>query len=1124
MIRSGFLSKLLFLLLLIGLSETKLAKAEHIVGGDIYWECVTTGPDAGKFIFYLTLYRDCSVQNTIISSTGHVLQMPNHPTITGDIPLTLISQTDITQPGCGISCASANPGDVSTEQFLFATAPVTVSGTPPAEGFLIRYHRCCRNGVDNLVDAGTQEIYYTATMYPFNGQDVFPCFDSSPQFAESPTSLLCSGYELRYNSNAIDSDLDSLSYELVEALGNFGAPVPYTAGYSPTTPLPGPTLDPSYDQVTLDPVTGQLEYDGPGGVQGRWTVVAAVYGWRCGQLISKTIREMSVTIIPCLEPNTVPQVAAPTWVSPGTASGYEVTVLAGDLVNFSLTGIDNDITGGNPQVIEFTASGSQFGTNYTNAAAGCLNPPCATLSAVSPPATGVGSISTTFNWQTSCDHVAVSDACANLSNTYNFIFTYRDDFCPARATNMVNVTVTVLGEPIVESPDPHCVSVAANGDVTLYWAPSADPAVPPSFVEYVIYHSTSPNGPFGQAQEVATVGNINTNTYTHTAANPVSAPSTTGPNYYLIRTRSGCNDAVLDAPIDTISSIFLTLNNTGTTANLSWNAVTSPALSTSGQYEVWREYPAGNWMVIGSTSSLSYVDPIIWCNEQVNYRIELPDNLPCVSVSNVVGDILNNPAQPDPQPIDSVTVVGGLARISWLPNTQVNVVEYTIEQNNLVSGIWTPLFTALGYNNTDWTNPNSIASTESEYYRVKATNNCQITGSPVDYHRTIFAGAIADGCAKIGTIDWNEYLNWPEGVREYEIYVSKDAGPTELIGTAADTIFTFDHTGLEDEATYCYTVVAVRNTANRITSTSNDTCVYVYVPKRPEYDYNYNTTVQPGNTGIEEFFFCDSTAGYIGFDIQRGVNLSSMSTIWFTGFDQSTRFYQFTDPGAQPGFKSYYYQIIGVDSCDLPADTLNISRTIFLQAEANSDRTNSLEWNAYEGWIGDVAAYNIYRSIDGPFEYLTTVPSGQLTFLDSIQEIIIGEGNFCYYIEAVQGIGAPVGPVVAPPEPILFQELSRSNEDCARQHPNVFMPNAFMPEGVNNLFKPITVYVEANTYLFQIYNRWGQKLFETNNPNDGWNGTHGGKADPQGAYVYFVQFVSSNGETYSKSGSVTLIR
>jgi gliding motility-associated-like protein len=81
-----------------------------------------------------------------------------------------------------------------------------------------------------------------------------------------------------------------------------------------------------------------------------------------------------------------------------------------------------------------------------------------------------------------------------------------------------------------------------------------------------------------------------------------------------------------------------------------------------------------------------------------------------------------------------------------------------------------------------------------------------------------------------------------------------------------------------------------------------------------------------------------------------------------------------------------------------------------------------------------------------------------------------------------------------------------------------------MPEGVNNVFKPITIYVEADSYIFQVYNRWGQRVFETNDPNQGWDGTGGGKEHPQGAYVYFLSFVSSDGQTFTKNGSITLIR
>ncbi|MFT4980632.1 MAG: gliding motility-associated-like protein [Bacteroidia bacterium] len=1113
------LLKLTFCLAILLCTNSQKASASHITSGDLYWECVTTGPDAGKYIMYMTAYRDCSIPGQTI--TAPQLTVQNCPTL-GSLGLNFVSTTDVTPASCGFSCLDGIE-DISVEQFLFASDPFDLPGPPPAQGYVFYYEACCRNDVQNIVNSSSDNFRFSVTMYPYNSQNTSPCFDSSPSFAENPSSLRCSGYELRYNSNAIDPDKDSLSYSFVPGLGTGGTLLTYQPGYSATQPLPGPAVNPAYDQITLDPVTGQFEYQSSTAEQGSYAMTVAVDAWRCGQRISRTIREMTVSFIACIETNNIPQVAPPVWASPAATAGFEVTVAAGDLVNFSLEALDPDFNGAVAQSIQFTAAGAQFDATVSGIG-GCVAP-CATLSSVVPPASATNSISTVFNWQTDCDHVSIQDACANLSNTYNFLFKFEDDFCPASGSNIINVAITVVGEVVVESPEPHCASTAANGDITLTWVPVTDSSVPPSFVEYVIFHGLSPNGPF---QEIGTVTAIASGTYVHNGANATAPPSIAGPNYYYIRTRSGCNDAVLDAPIDSIASIFLTVTDNTTTADLAWNALATPALSSSNaEYEVWRLEPAGVWTQVGSTSNLFYSDPVIWCaDELITYRIELGDNLGCISVSNEVVENLENPLPPDPQPIDSVTVVGGLARISWLPNTQLNVVQYIVERFDSGLGTWPPIYTAVGYTNTDWVNPVSIANQESESYRVKAVNNCAIPiiGSPVSLHQTIFLEVEADGCLKRANLTWNEYLDWPEGVREYQIYLSIDNQPEVRIASTADTITEFVHENLVAGSDYCYIVRAVRDASQRITSTSNEVCLTLDIPKRQEYSYNYRTTVQPGNTGIEEYFYTDNTAEFLGFNLQRGTDPNAMSTIWFIPFDASTNYYEYTDPGARPSSQSYYYSIIGIDECDLPADTMNISRTIYLEAEANTDRTNSLQWNPYQGWLGGVDAYNIYRSYNGPFVFLETVSSGQLTYLDNIEDIIIGEGNFCYYIEAAEGIGTPVGPVVAPPAPVLFAEMSRSNEACAKQRPNVFMPNAFMPEGVNNVFKPVSIYVEANSYLFQIYSRWGERVFETINPNEGWNGSHGGKKDPQGAYVYYVQFVSSDGQTYSKSGSVTLIR
>lgn len=1113
--RIGYFLKLIFAVLLTITTLGNEAAATHFHSAEVYWECITAGSDAGKFNFFVAIYKDCSNSNNIdppqlntdIPGAGsHLVELvPGYP-------------LDVTPIQCGITCLDGIQ-DISIEKYLFvSTVPVAIIGPIPPTGYTFSYEPCCRINANNLVGSDLQTSFYSVTMYPFNGLGPDPCFDSSPQFAEPPNSIQCAGYELRYNSNAIDPDLDSLSYSFAEAIAD-GVPAIYVVVFSSTQPFPGPNL------TQLDPVTGQLEYDSSPGVSGRYTVVMAIDAWRCGQRISRSIRDLTFAYTGCTEFNNIPTVAPPVWNSPAAGSGYAVTVQAGDLVNFSLTGIDNDIINGLPQTIELTAEGVQFSGNLTDPNSGCLNTPCATLSNSTPPTSGVGSVSTEFNWQTSCDQVGIFDQCGSTNNTYNFLFKFKDDYCPASGSNIVNVAVTVVAEPIIPSPMPHCVSLNAAGDaVTITWETVTDNNVPPSFVDYAIFHSTSPTGPF---QEIGAVANINTGTYLHDGSNAVAAPTTSGPNYYQIRTRSGCNDVIGEAPLATVSSIYLSGNNTGTSAELSWTPMATPLLATANPlgYDLYREQPAGTWTLITTTTALSYIDPVLACGEQINYRVELTDGLPCVSRSNVWGSVFNSPL-PDPQPIDSVTVdpTTGLATICWSVSTTLNVTGYNISVNP-DQNAWDLIGSVVGYNNNCWTDPTGDPGSAPLWYRVTAINCAGegiSAGSSADgtqHHETIWLQVTVDGCDRSATLDWTRYWYWEEGVREYDIYSAVDGDPLIKIATVPGSQLSYKHEGLESDATYCHYVRAVKEWPTRITSTSNKVCSYVNVPKNADYGYNYNATVVTGNTGVEDYFFVDNTAEYLGFEIQRGTDPLSMDFLWFLNFDPTTEYYTYTDNSARPGTNSYYYSVIGVNTCEQHADTLNMSRTILLQAEAKPDRTNVLQWNAYEGWRGPITAYNIHRSVDGLYAFLTTVPGNQLTYTDPIEEIIIGEGNFCYYIEALEGIGPPVEPNTEP-----FQAISLSNEDCALQHPNVFVPNAFMPEGVNNIIRPVTVYVDVDSYLFQIYSRWGHRVFESTDPAIGWNGTINGNKAQQGVYAYFIRFVSSTGQTHTKRGTVTLIR
>jgi gliding motility-associated-like protein len=85
------------------------------------------------------------------------------------------------------------------------------------------------------------------------------------------------------------------------------------------------------------------------------------------------------------------------------------------------------------------------------------------------------------------------------------------------------------------------------------------------------------------------------------------------------------------------------------------------------------------------------------------------------------------------------------------------------------------------------------------------------------------------------------------------------------------------------------------------------------------------------------------------------------------------------------------------------------------------------------------------------------------------------------------------------------------------------MPNAFDPGGNNNIFKPSKRGI-VQLKSFNIYNRWGQKVFESTNIDKGWDGSFNNKPQPMGVYIYTIDAVTDAGEAFVQKGNVTLIR
>lgn len=108
---------------------------------------------------------------------------------------------------------------------------------------------------------------------------------------------------------------------------------------------------------------------------------------------------------------------------------------------------------------------------------------------------------------------------------------------------------------------------------------------------------------------------------------------------------------------------------------------------------------------------------------------------------------------------------------------------------------------------------------------------------------------------------------------------------------------------------------------------------------------------------------------------------------------------------------------------------------------------------------------------------------------------------------------------------VISCQTSTSADVSGRTLPDqIFIPNAFTPngDGMNDVLR-VYGYVIKEMH-FMVFNQWGEKVFESRNQAQGWDGTHKGRVQPAGVYVYVVRFTLADGRTEVRRGSINLIR
>lgn len=160
---------------------------------------------------------------------------------------------------------------------------------------------------------------------------------------------------------------------------------------------------------------------------------------------------------------------------------------------------------------------------------------------------------------------------------------------------------------------------------------------------------------------------------------------------------------------------------------------------------------------------------------------------------------------------------------------------------------------------------------------------------------------------------------------------------------------------------------------------------------------------------------------------------------------------------------------------------------------------------------------------DYPFVYL-----GSDTSICIGESIVLDAGNPGYQYDWSTGEQTQAIVVNLVPQTVIVYV---SNNGCIGKDTifvenacPFFIPNAFTPnnDGINDEYRIITD--GTNEFELTIFNRWGQMVYRSSDPNESWNGTLEGVPEEMGTYIYAVTIRFTNGVSRVMKGNITLIR
>ena len=481
---------------------------------------------------------------------------------------------------------------------------------------------------------------------------------------------------------------------------------------------------------------------------------------------------------------------------------------------------------------------------------------------------------------------------------------------------------------------------------------------------------------------------------------------------------------------------------------------------------------------------------------QVRYYIRCPD------VQIVPSDTLSLSSLREAVVLDSVRVLAnGDVQLHW-KEKPIAGVRYVV--NAAVGGSSQVLATNL--QNTSFTDARGLATRNIEYYSISAALDCGYTfPEPDSFYHTSLLHLKTTECSGEILFDFIPFSYWRDETASSTLFVLRNGQMSDStdIPTGEKS---FSYQNVENNNTYTFYIRE---------SGSEDQVAY-------SNPVTINTDFYPPIRWIvtDDLSFAENNQvsiswstnqhhpGYL-FHLHENSDTSSIPASGLISLPGSFRYdYKLSDlPSA-----GSEYRISLQDSCGNLVESI-MKNPLLTQGQLTSDNQLNIQWTDVADNEWKVDSYEIYYKSDGSYTLLSTVPGSTFGYSHSFGSGISVD-SICYYVVATGEVH--------------YQEVDstgplnlRSNTVCLFSETTVVLPNAFHVNA--SPYKPIVVpNTNLTSYVFRIFDRYGNLVFETQNPEAGWDGKYQGKSGFMDVFVAQVEIVNTQGDSISKSGSLLL--